>query len=372
MELFFCTALSQLVAARIMVTKARLLMQLFILRSISVLSVLAFAPTCTHARPARAAVVLDPNGSVRSFYGVPVSLTRSGLKRLPFRVKKGQYSGEGKIYTNYTISAVNGVRVVVEFNDDGTLYEAESASPNAVGSKGVGVGSTLGDVRKAWPGGTLLYGSADGEYVTYITGTNVLLRFNPHDMPPGAFNRERPYDFPVPDTIKVQKISVYPKPNPMPKGLAPPDPNKNFVTAQTADGKIISRLDVERMPIASRVRLIWTHHGKMVADRIVDVSQFPDFDIWTRSMVHDTDPVVVSFRFGNFKNCSVTDDDRDKVYVTLGSASATISISPPKGVKTTEDFSMPKYVGNSMKSAAHGCRRTYNPVTGTFGLDSSQ
>ena len=233
--------------------------------------------------------------------GVPLTLTRSGLKRLPFRVKEGHYFAEGNRYTNFTITAQAGVRVAVTFADDGKLYSAETTSPNAVALKDISVGSTLASVRKAWPAGMFIYGFEDAYFATYVTGTNVLLRFNPDDLPPGAFAHGRPHDFPVPDTIKVQKISLYPKPNPVPKGIAPPDQNRNSSTIETSDGKIVSRLDVERMPGSSLVRLIWTHEGKVEADRMLDVSRYPDFDIWTRSVIHKPNPVVISFRYGNFE-----------------------------------------------------------------------
>src|SRR5437868_9462298 len=54
------------------------------------------------SRPARNPVVLDANGNVRSFYGVPVTLRRSGLKRLHMPVKvRTEPGGEGGPYKVY-------------------------------------------------------------------------------------------------------------------------------------------------------------------------------------------------------------------------------------------------------------------------------
>ena len=347
-------------------------MNLHVTRLFCNLIILALPSTHAQAKPTRLAVILDTKGNVQSFYGVPVKLTLSGLKRLPFPVKKGFHFGEGDRHTHYTITALEGVRVVVQFANDGKLYGVDTASPNAVALKGIGIGSTLAKVSKAWPAGRLLYGFEDGYFATYVTGTNVLLRFNPDELPKGAFDHERPIDFPVPDTIKVQKISVYPESNPVPKGIAPPDPNRISSTTENSERKIISRLDVERLPGTSLVRLIWTQHGKVEADQMIDVSQYPDFDIWTRNVVHTPEPFVISFQYGNFKDCGVRKDDRDTVYVTLKLTGAMISPSPPPGVKIWDNPAMPKYIGNSMTSAAHGCRRTYDPATGAFGLEKVQ
>lgn len=344
-------------------------MERFLTLLVCSLAILALSPNDAQAGQARTAVVLDSKGNVRSFYGVPLTLTQSTLKRLPFRVRTGHYHSEGTEYTKYTITAQNGIQVEVEFRDDGKLYGAETRTANAVGPKGIGVGSTLADVTRAWPGGMLRYGSAHGPYVTYLTGTNVLLRFDPNDMPPGAFDLERPYDFPVPDNIKVEKISIYPEPNPIPATHKLPDPNKADGTVQTTDGKIISKLEVERTPATPFVRITWTHQGKVKFDRMIDVSEYPGFDIWSRQLAHKPDPVVVSFRYGNFKNCAVREDDRDQVYVTLDDPKATISLVPPIGLRIMEDYPMRKYVGGSMNSEAHGCRRTYDPHTGAFGLE---
>lgn len=311
--------------------------------------------------------VVDVQGNVTTFYGVPLSLTRSQLKRLPYKVTTGHYFAEGDRYTKYTIKAEEGIAVDVEFNEDGSLYVAKTQSRRAIAVKGVGVGSTLAEVKTAWPSGQLIFGFEDGAFVTFVTGSNVLLRFNPADMPPGAFDHERPRDFPVPLDIRVKTLSIFPRPIPISGGQAPTDPDKNEVTISTG-GKVINRLGVERIEPSGKVRLTWFEGERVVYDRTVDTSAYPDFDIWSRDLLRHPNPVAISFRYGNFKNCDSKEEDRDQVFVTLDGDGASLSPRVPAGIPLGSAYGLPKYVGDSMTSQAHGCRRTYNPQTGAFGL----
>ena len=335
-------------------------------RVIGVLVCLIAVPSTGHVSPARNPVVLDSHGNVRSFYGVPVNLTRAGLKRLPFRVKiRDEPGGEGGPYRVYVVTAQNGVKVEVQFDDDGTLYGANTRSQNAVGPRGVGVGSALAQVRAAWPEGMFMFGSAEGEYVTYATGTNLLFRFNPADMPPGAFRPGRPANFPVPDNIRVQTISLFRSPIQVAEPAASIDHGKAWTTV----GHGASKLEVERIPGTSSIRLIWRDNGQVEIDQVIDVSGYDDFDIWGHDLIYFAGPLVVSFRYGAFKDCDVKDDDRDKVYVSFDGKQATFSARPPAGIKVVEAQPMAKYLGGgAIDSVIHGCQLKFDSKTGAARL----
>jgi hypothetical protein len=152
-------------------------------------------------------ITFDAKHNVQSFYGVPLNLTISGLKRLPYRAKLGHAEDEGGEYTFATIRAEDGVEVRVDFASGGRLDRLETGSPKAVGPKGIRVGSKLSDLRTAWPAGEFAYGCADGFYANYITGTNVLFIIDPKEMPSKAFQCIQLNDAELPD-LRVRRIRI--------------------------------------------------------------------------------------------------------------------------------------------------------------------
>ena len=88
-------------------------------------------------------VTLDTKGNVRSFYGIPMTLTYSGLKRLHFKTRIGYRWPEGERETVYKIIARNNVEVHVTFGTRGKFYRVQTTSKNAVGPRGIRVGSTI-------------------------------------------------------------------------------------------------------------------------------------------------------------------------------------------------------------------------------------
>lgn len=167
----------------------------------------------TEVASANGNVRVDSGNNVTSFYGVPVDLTISGLKKLPFPKKRGLDNGEGSREPIYTITAKNRVQIKVKFDGD-KLYLAETDSRNAVGPRNIGIGSQLSDVKAAWPMGKFIYGAEDGGFATYVTGTNVLYLFDPRDLPPKAFAVPR-QEVEIPN-LRVQKIRILAQPNPVP------------------------------------------------------------------------------------------------------------------------------------------------------------
>jgi hypothetical protein len=165
-------------------------------------------PPTTTLPPLRTSnVIVGADGNVENFYGVPLSVTVSSAKSLPYPVKIGQERIEDEPVTVATLKAIGDVEVKLVFEDSGELYSAETRSPNAVGPRGIGIGSLLSEVKKAWPKGRFGYGSEDGWFVTFSTATNLYYRFDPAELPPEAFDHSGK-DVVVPD-LRVKKLQVY-------------------------------------------------------------------------------------------------------------------------------------------------------------------
>ena len=179
---------------------------------------LAAAGAASRAAPSPATnpVVLDAKGDVARFYGIPMKLTLPGLQH--YRYKVGHFSAEGDTYTFYTIHAQGGVEVDVQF-DHGRLSSVRTSSPNALGPRGIGVGSPLSAVEAAWPEGSVTFGIMEHDtYVTFPAAEpgfmpNVYYYFDPNDMPPHAYEGEiwrKQADKVVPKTIRVKSIGIFP------------------------------------------------------------------------------------------------------------------------------------------------------------------
>lgn len=149
---------------------------------------------------------------IPKFFGIPINLKLNEIRKLRYSSIISTESGEGDTYTVASIIAERGVRVKVIFDLDGKFYRAQTRSTHAVGPRRIGVGSTLANVRRAWPNGRLNYGVEDGPFVTYVTGTNLLYRFNPSDVTSGSLQSID--DKAVPPGVKVQLIEIFAFPIP--------------------------------------------------------------------------------------------------------------------------------------------------------------
>ena len=156
-------------------------------------------------------IVVDGKGLVREYYGVPLDLTLKQLAKLPFRHKVGKEMGEGSYYPIAIITARKEVKIKVSFSNRGTLFRFETSTPGALGLHGLGVGSTLAELQKAFPSRRPYWGMTPHEeyYATFGTGTRLTYHFSPFDLPKEAWSRD-PKQYELDPSIKVKKIKITP------------------------------------------------------------------------------------------------------------------------------------------------------------------
>ena len=153
--------------------------------------------------------VVEEKGVVREFYGVPLDLTIHALEDSKIKFSPGWGTAEGTYYPKAIIHAPGGIELVAAFSDEGDLYMLETSSPGAIGPRQISVGSSLAEVKRAWPEGRFVWGSEDGRYATFDTGARVYYQFSPDALP------SRAWDIPskpvvIDPNIKVVTIRVAP------------------------------------------------------------------------------------------------------------------------------------------------------------------
>ena len=164
------------------------------------------------ARVKTANVVIDGNGVVREYYGVPLDLTIKKLAKLRFKYNLSQEPGdEASVDTVAVIVARTGIRVKATFSDCGHLWRFETKTRGALGLQSLGVGSTLGELKRAFPSRRPYWGATPhGQYyATFGTDTRLTYHFSPFDLPKEAWSRD-PKQYELPSSIKVTKITIEP------------------------------------------------------------------------------------------------------------------------------------------------------------------
>lgn len=143
--------------------------------------------------------VLNGKGNVESYYGVRLDIVMSCLPKLKLPYKRSASMEEGSVIQTAEFYRENNVIVTAAFDDDGRLLALKTDSKNAVDPRGVKIGDPLSRARSAWPNGRFYTGYAEGKwYATFLTGTNVVLRFG--TKPKNAANED----------VRLKEIEILP------------------------------------------------------------------------------------------------------------------------------------------------------------------
>lgn len=93
---------------------------------------------------------------------------------------------EGDSYE--VIDAMIGIGVSVEcLIDSGQIYSLTVTSQLVRDEKGMGVGSTLSELRGSYPSGRLLVGEEDGRFANFVNGSKVVFALQQEAIDPTCF-----------------------------------------------------------------------------------------------------------------------------------------------------------------------------------------
>ncbi|MBL4617009.1 MAG: hypothetical protein JKY46_04895 [Robiginitomaculum sp.] len=113
---------------------------------------------------------------------------------------------EGDEYTIYLVNLSDSAILKCIFDLDGHLSIISTSSQTVTDKFGNGAGSTVQDLHESYPNGRFIYGSAEGSYVVYTTGSMLRFRFDYKDMPESCFETGGKCNVPI--DIRVKKFEI--------------------------------------------------------------------------------------------------------------------------------------------------------------------
>lgn len=146
------------------------------------------------------------------FFGrMKVGMTIFDVKTLDLPKKFKTLELEGDSYAAVDVfQCTNGTATGI-FDAEGTIVRIETLSPNFLSAKNVGVGSIFRSIRAAYPNGRLIYGTEEGRYLRYVTGTRLIFDFSPSLLPLSCYGAKRIEceisDFDIPRKIILDKFA---------------------------------------------------------------------------------------------------------------------------------------------------------------------
>lgn len=156
---------------------------------------------------------LEINAAVPGLRFLTMGMTTDELRAHDVPMSWGTRNQEGDDYEIAEVELAPGTPVTAVFDRDHKLYSLEVSTPDIRDTHGVGAGSTLAEVRAAYPEGRLAYGLEEGRYANFLTGGVLLMEFNPEDLDQACF-ATAPVCTP-PEDIQVRKMIVFGQPIPV-------------------------------------------------------------------------------------------------------------------------------------------------------------
>lgn len=145
------------------------------------------------------------NSEAGSVAGISVGMTETEIREAGWPYETRSEILEGDEYKIYDLRLTGDTRLKCTLDLENTLYRIESSSAEIRDEHGLGVGSQLSELKRSYPTGRLIRGTAEGRFVNFLTGTRLIFRFDHHDLEESCFDYK---DCTIDDAIAVKSIVI--------------------------------------------------------------------------------------------------------------------------------------------------------------------
>lgn len=132
----------------------------------------------------------DIDASHGSIAGLRIGMTKDQLVATGYTIIERLVMQEGDEYVVMDVSL--GSDAIIEcWFDDGRIERLRTTAEGMSDDKGIGVGSTLAELKAAYPGGRLITGNEDGRrYANFVSHSNVVFEMDMDALPQAFFHDE--------------------------------------------------------------------------------------------------------------------------------------------------------------------------------------
>jgi len=158
----------------------------------------------TEVNKAANSYVIDAQAG--SIAGLTVGMTETQIREAGWPFETRFQNLEGDEYKIYDINLAEGIALKCTLDLDGVLARIESSSVEVQDQHGLGTGSRLSELKRSYPTGRLIKGTAEGRFANFLTGTRLIFYFNHTDLEESCFDYQQ--ECTIDESIMVKSVAI--------------------------------------------------------------------------------------------------------------------------------------------------------------------